>query len=575
MRALFVSALLAAAPAVAQVDLLAQDLEVDLTSPTQLVVKAVLRLEAERTVSEVKLLLPTGTVTAVTINQAAAPFTADPSQYLLKITLPAPLAAGEEATITIETRDTPACASGGRVECTRSDGFTFMGAISQGVRWYPVAYDSTDPFVGTLSLLLPAGHEAACVQGGVPSKTSLMTGAERWTFAWSFPTDALAFFAARASRLQSTDGHFVGLYRDAVTRPVMETILASAERYYPAMAAMYGPLPGERFHYAFVPQNFMAGAVGQLSLVFLNEFMTTPQYAYIVPQVPHEMAHSWWGNLASPTAPFLSESMAEYTLWRVKSEVDGEREGMKGRRMNAVWYMYGRPGAQDVAILDPNVSRSPVYVHAVYHKGPLVIRALEEWVGKEPFTAGLRKALEVQPSLSPDAWLDAIQTASGKELGRFRARWLASTGFPNLAVTPTITEETNRYRLALEVKGSAEFPMKVPVVVHLEDGKQVKHSLTIDVSSASWTQTFEARPVLIELDREWTAVRELAPALLGDVTFDGTVDGADLIETALHLGGALPLERRVDGSYDPLFDLNSDNANSAADLELIVAESQK
>ncbi len=567
--------MLLALPAAAQVDLLSQELEVDLTSTAELSVKTALRLKAERAVTEVKLLLPTGTVTAVTVNQGPAQFTADPRQYLLQIALPTALAAGDEATIVIETRDTPACASGGRVECTRTDGFTFMGAISQGVRWYPVAYDSTDPFVGTLSLLLPPGHEAACVQGGAPTKTSLMNGTERWTFGWSFPTDALAFFAARANRLESTDGHFIGLYREPSTKPVMERIVAEAERYYPAMAAMYGPLPGERFHYAFVPQNFMAGAVGQLSLVFLNEFMTTPQYAYIVPQVPHEMAHSWWGNIASPATPFLSESMAEYTLWRAKSEVDGEREGMKGRRMNAVWYMYRRPGAQDVAILDPNVARSPVYVHAVYHKGPLVVRALEEWVGKEALTAGLRKALEVQPTLSVEAWVDAIQTASGKDLTRFRARWLSATGFPNLSITTTITEDASRHRLTLEVASSAEFPMKLPVVVHLEDGRALKHSLTLDSVSATWTEGFDSRPVLIELDREWTAVREVTPKLLGDVTFDGTVDGADLIETALHVGGALPPERRVDGSYDPLFDVNNDDANTAADLALIVAESRK
>ncbi len=67
-------------------------------------------------------------------------------------------------------------------------------------------------------------------------------------------------------------------------------------------------------------------------------------------------------------------------------------------------------------------------------------------------------------------------------------------------------------------------------------------------------------------------MREFAAQRLGDVTFDGAVDGADLIEAALHVGGRFPSERRVDGSYDPLFDVNHDNTNSVADLDVIVSE---
>jgi hypothetical protein len=421
-------------------------------------------------------------------------------------------------------------------------------------------------------LTLPPGHEAACVQGAIPTKSTLADGNERWTFAWTVPTVSLGFTASRATRVESADGRFVGLSRDPSTRATMETIVASAARYYPAMAAMYGPLPGDRFHYVFVPQNFMAGAIGQLSLVFLNEFMTTAPYAYIVPQVPHEMAHSWWGNLSSPSTPFLSESMAEYTLWRAKGEVDGRREGMQGRRMNAVWYMYGRPANADVAILAANVTQSPVYVHAVYHKGPLVIRALEEWVGTAALTAGLRDALTVQPTLTPERWLSTIQTASGKDLSRFRRVWLDTTGFPNISVTPAVTAEGGQFRLSLGLSLSTDSVLKLPVVVHLEDGSEVQAAVTIDGTSGAWSQTFGRRPVLIELDPEWTAVREFAAQRLGDVTFDGAVDGADLIEAALHVGGRFPSERRVDGSYDPLFDVNHDNTNSVADLDVIVSE---
>lgn len=470
---------------------------------------------------------------------------------------------------------TPTCSSQGRVECNRSSTFTFVSSISQAVRWYLASWNSTDPFTGKVVLRIPAGHRAAVVQGSVPTITTAADGTETWAFAIPVPTDALGFTSGDSSMVSSPDGRFVGFYRSAATKSHMETVLVDAARYYPAMEQMYGKLPGDRFHYTFVPVNFVAGAIGQLNLIFLNEFMTTPQYSYILPQVPHEMAHSWWGNLSSPSTPFLSESMAEYTLWRAKTEVDGEAAGMRGRRMNATWYMYGRPANQDVALIAPNVTSSPVYVHAVYHKGPLVIRALEELVGKDKLTVGLREALKVQPMLTPADWLTAIQTASGVDLTRFRERWLEATGFPKLAVTTKVVGEGTGFKLTLDLAMTGDFPLSVPVVVRLEDGTEQRTNVSLALATASWSKTFASRPVRVEVDREWTSVRELEPKTKGDLTFDGEVDGADILEAALYMGAALPSERRVDGSYDPLFDLNRDFAVNVQDVDAVVAEANK
>ena len=73
--------------------------------------------------------------------------------------------------------------------------------------------------------------------------------------------------------------------------------------------------------------------------------------------------------------------------------------------------------------------------------------------------------------------------------------------------------------------------------------------------------------MLIQLDPEWTSVREIASS--GDVSFDGAVDGIDLVEVALRIGAYLPSERRRDGGYDPLYDLNGDRRIDALDLSAI------
>ncbi len=575
-RALVLFALVAGLPAWAGFDLVTQDLAVDLvTNPATLDVKASLRVRADAPLSAVELVLPSGAISAVTVDGAPAQYTADALQYLLTVQLPAPLAANGEAVIEVAFSGAPSCSSAGRIECARSAAFTFVLPISQQVRWYLISYTATDPFTGKVTFRLPAGHRAALVQGALPAVASQPDGTEQWSFDYATPTDSLAFTAGDSSSVASSDGRFVGFYRDPATKQTMETVIADAVRYYPVMAAMYGPLPGERFHFSFVPLNFIAGGIGTLDLVFLNEILNVPQYSYIIPQAQHELAHSWWGNLSSPSTPFLSEAMAEYTLWRVKGDVDGEREGARGRRMNAVWYLYGRPANQDVALIASNVTSSPVYVQVVYHKGPVVIRTLEELAGKAQLTAGLKEALKVQPTLTPADWLGAIQTASGVDLTRFRDRWLMATGFPKLAVTPAIEAQAGGWKVTLGVTMTGDFPMSLPVVVRLDDGTEQRASVMLDLATTTWTQTFTSRPVSIELDREWTAVRELSPAMTADVTFDGDVDGADLLELAIHLGGQVPSERRVDGSYDPLFDLDHNRAIDLTDIDAVLVEANR
>jgi len=169
VRTLVITLVLAATPSFAGFDLLEQDLDVDLvSSPTGLRVKASVKVRADQPLSEVKLLLPSGTVTAVTRGGQPLPFSADTAQSLLAISLPSPLDAGAETTVEVEFQDTPACSSSGRMECARSNGFTFMGVLGRSVRWYLISYDATDPFTGR-SVVDPAARARGGLRAGSDS----------------------------------------------------------------------------------------------------------------------------------------------------------------------------------------------------------------------------------------------------------------------------------------------------------------------------------------------------------------------------------------------------------------------
>ncbi|MBI5162015.1 MAG: hypothetical protein HY996_11485, partial [Micrococcales bacterium] len=78
-----------------------------------------------------------------------------------------------------------------------------------------------------------------------------------------------------------------------------------------------------------------------------------------------------------------------------------------------------------------------------------------------------------------------------------------------------------------------------------------------------------APPVRVAIDPRWTHNRLVRPRLPGDVSLDGVVDALDLVEVARRLGGTLPSERRIDGAYDPLFDVDGDERIEPTDLAAI------
>jgi hypothetical protein len=119
--------------------------------------------------------------------------------------------------------------------------------------------------------------------------------------------------------------------------------------------------------------------------------------------------------------------------------------------------------------------------------------------------------------------------------------------------------------VALEVVVEGDFDLELPARAFHSDGTFSESRLVLGPGTSS--HSLGGAPVLIQLDPEWTAVREIRSG--ADVSFDGAVDGIDLIEVALRIGAYLPSERRRDGSYDPLYDLDDNRTIDELDLTAI------
>jgi hypothetical protein len=565
-----------AASSAAQIDILSQDIAIDVSGEpgaTALTIDA--NVQATAQANSMVFERPLLEITLATVD--GQPVTVEPHplypEWASVLVFPAPLAAGAEAEIHLELAGMPNCTVAGYpgVFCRRSVDETVLTTAMPGVAWHLANLYEIDPFVATIAVRARDGHT---VLAGAHDAESIEPGGDGTTthhFVVDIATEYLAIYAGEADTVE-VDGVRVihhGAKHDADNVAFAAEVMGGV---LPILEADYGELPIEGARIVVVPDDFGFGALGLLGTVFVNELVVGPADYLIEQGMAHELSHSWWGNLACSADPdearFFGESFAEYAGWRALGELRSDAVRTAGMRMNAVWYMYRRPDDADVPIVSSAVNGSPAAIHVLYHKGPLVVRTLEEAVGEEAFVQALRAFVERgYGGLSLEAFAADILAASGYDAAADVEQWLRRTGFPRISVSSQVADDG----VTLSFTTDDEFTLGLPVRLVFSDGRTIEERLELSPGTRDHALALDERPIAVEVDPRWTAVREITPAIVGDVTLDGEVDGADLVALAVAYGGQLPLGRRVDGAYDPLFDVDRDRAVGNADLELVRA----
>jgi hypothetical protein len=285
--------------------------------------------------------------------------------------------------------------------------------------------------------------------------------------------------------------------------------------------------------------------------------------------VAHELAHSYWGNLAQasyddPAGAWLHEGFAEYAAWRALGGVRGESERVRGVRMNTIWYLFARPGNADGAIVSASIQNSPAFVPVVYHKGSSVLWTLENEVGSLAFNDALRSLFdEPERGLSIARLSQSLTDVAGFDATAFVDQWLEQSGYPELLVGATLGAAGEA---DVTVHSSGAFVVRLPLWFSLQDGTTVVETLTVGPGTTQAHFALPAPAWRLQADPQWTLVRLCRPTTLGDLTADGRVDGADLSELGLGYGGHVPTERRQDGGFDPWLDINDDHTIDFADV---------
>ena len=271
--------------------------------------------------------------------------------------------------------------------------------------------------------------------------------------------------------------------------------------------------PFSKYDQIFTPEYNM-GAMENAGAVTFNEmyvFRAKVTEAIIERRaltILHELAHMWFGNLVTMTwwnDLWLNESFAEWASTTCSAEVT---------QWGTAWTTFGTAEKSWAYRQDQLSSTHPIVADIrdledvevnfdgiTYAKGASVLKQLVAYVGREPFTAGLRQYF------SQHAWqnttlsdlLGHLEEASGRDLKRWAQLWLETAGVNTLR--PELTVDERGFITAAAVTQSAveAFPTLRP------------HTLAIGCYDVEGDQLVRVNRIELDIDGGRTEV----PALVG------------------------------------------------------------
>jgi aminopeptidase N len=224
----------------------------------------------------------------------------------------------------------------------------------------------------------------------------------------------------------------------------------------------------------------------------------------------HELAHQWWGQGVAGQnyrERWLSEAFAQYAAALWVRQRHGERvfRDMMARMGRWALRMEERGPIHLGHRLGHIRGDAQVYRAIVYDKGAYVLHMLRALVGEETFRRALTdfQAAHRFGKAGTDDLRNALENASGKDLGPYFETWVYRTELPRITYSSrSAPGGAAGYRTTVQARVEG-LPGPVPITVTLSTpSARQDHVVPLQPGASTWTfDTPEAARAELNADR--------------------------------------------------------------------------
>ena len=366
----------------------------------------------------------------------------------------------------------------------RADGRTDAVPPSDGVWRYEVGVP-----VPTYTMVIGAVDFAVgvidpCAQGG---ETALHTDGCVQVTSWTFPQDS-----ATGARIFSRAGDMI--------------------RHY---TSLFAPFPYHKL--AHVQSATRFGGMENVGAIFYSE-QAIAAGTLSETTVAHETVHQWFGDAVTEadwSHLWLSEGFATYFGIQYFEAADGVERFRELLDESAAGYLAS--DVTDLPIVDttavPENDLFALLNANSYNKGGQVLHMLRGLLGDSAFFDGLRRyyTRATHGTALTDDLRQALEEASGLELGRFFDQWVYSPGHPVLRVTWTWDENAAQVAVTVEQVQKPEWPtFTMPITVAFDTpAGEVHREGELTERATVLRFPLDARPTDLRIDPDGWLLEEL------------------------------------------------------------------
>jgi hypothetical protein len=398
---------------------------------------------------------------------------------------------------------------------TDNPGLGVSGTISargtfllSGAGWYPRVTESRESF----DLRVDSPGDYVAVTAG--RLLDISHGADRTVSRWRIddPLDGLSLSAGPYDVQRKTeDGFTAATYLFPENRGLSARYLDASLHYMKLFSDLFGAYPFAEFA---VVENFFPTGYGFPGYTLMGGVVLRLPF---IPRtsLPHEIAHSWWGNgvLVALASGNWCEGLTTYTADYLIKERQSAGVAMDYRRQAMRNYASLVSDTTDFP-LDRFRSRIDPATKAIgYDKSAMVFHMLRREVGDAAFWAALRDLYD-RFLFRHASWQDiqmVFADHAARPLDRFFNQWVNHSGAPQLRLENVrrLRNDGQGYRVIGRLaQHDPFFDIAVPLAVETAEGT-IEQTVHLSGRTAKFEIATRDQPLAVTADPDYHLFRRL------------------------------------------------------------------